>query len=101
MLAAVVEAEQIEPTDEEIREALAPSAERAGDEARRAARAAASRAAAWTASARTSPRGQALELLVREAKPISVEQAQAREKLWTPGSEGEQAGTGQLWTPGE
>ena len=33
---------------------------------------------------------QALDLLVREAKPISVEQAKAREKLWTPGKEGEQ-----------
>ena len=31
VLAAVVEAEQIEPTDEEIREMLAPSAERAGE----------------------------------------------------------------------
>ena len=30
MLAAIVEAEQIEPTDEEIREALEPAAERAG-----------------------------------------------------------------------
>jgi hypothetical protein len=41
---------------------------------------------------------QALELLVAEAKPISVEQAKARDKLWTPGKES--AGSGQLWTPG-
>jgi hypothetical protein len=45
--------------------------------------------------------GQALELLVREAKPIPVEQAKAREKLWQPGKEkGEGQGAGQLWTPG-
>ncbi len=42
---------------------------------------------------------QAIELLVREAKPISVEQAKARQKLWTPGKE-EVEGAGQLWTPG-
>ena len=41
----------------------------------------------------------AVDTLVREAKPISVEQAQARQKLWTPEQEGKQ-GSGQLWTPG-
>ena len=34
---------------------------------------------------------QALELLVREAEPITVEQAKARQKLWTPGREPEGA----------
>jgi hypothetical protein len=51
---------------------------------------------------------QAAELLVREAKPISVEQAKARQKLWTPGKEepddssapSTSSGSGQLWTPG-
>ena len=43
---------------------------------------------------------QAVELLVAEAKPISVEQAKAREKLWTPGQEETAEGAGQLWTPG-
>jgi hypothetical protein len=43
---------------------------------------------------------QAIELLVREANPITVDQAQAREKLWTPGKEGSQQRSGQLWTPG-
>jgi hypothetical protein len=37
---------------------------------------------------------------VREAKPISVEQAKARDKLWTPGKSGGEQGSGQLWTPG-
>ena len=44
--------------------------------------------------------GQAVELLVDAAKPISVEQAKAREKLWTPEREGAEQGSGQLWTPG-
>ena len=47
---------------------------------------------------------QAIELLVAEAKPITVEQAKAREKLWTPGKEAReqdpQSPSGQLWTPG-
>jgi hypothetical protein len=38
--------------------------------------------------------------MVREAKPITVEQAKAREKLWTPEKSERQGGTGQLWTPG-
>jgi hypothetical protein len=43
---------------------------------------------------------QAVELLVREAKPISVEQAKARDQLWTPGRDKPESGSGQLWTPG-
>jgi hypothetical protein len=51
---------------------------------------------------------RAAELLVAEATPISVEQAKAREKLWTPGKEDKgtdpahpsSGGSGQLWTPG-
>jgi hypothetical protein len=43
---------------------------------------------------------QALELLVSEATPLSVEQAKARDKLWTPGKEDAEQGSGQLWTPG-
>jgi hypothetical protein len=42
-----------------------------------------------------------MDLIAESAKPISVEQAQARDKLWTPekGDESE-AGRGRLWTPG-
>jgi trigger factor len=43
---------------------------------------------------------KALDLIADSAKPISVEQAKARHKLWTPGSEASGAGSGQLWTPG-
>ena len=48
---------------------------------------------------------QAVELIASEAKPIPIEQAQAREKLWTPESErgqGEDGGepaAARLWTP--
>ena len=85
VLAAVVEAEGIEATDEEILEAIAPAAERE----------------------RTSPKkllerlksggrldglredlatGKALDVIADGAKPVDPGRAAAREKLWTPGS---------------
>jgi trigger factor len=42
---------------------------------------------------------KAVDLLVENAKPIPVEQAAAREKLWTPDKEKDE-GAGQIWTPG-
>jgi trigger factor len=99
VLTAIVEAEQIQPTDDDLREAVAPTAEREGtdpdkllDRLRQANRLDRLRE---EVAAR-----QAVELLVREAKPISVEQAQARQKLWTPGGEETKQSSGQLWTPG-
>ncbi len=41
---------------------------------------------------------RALELLAEEARPIPLEQAQAREEIWTPEKEREEKGG--LWTPG-
>jgi trigger factor len=41
---------------------------------------------------------QALELIAEQAKPIPMEQAQAREEIWTPEKEREEKGA--LWTPG-
>jgi trigger factor len=43
---------------------------------------------------------KAVDLLVESAKPIPVEQAAAREKLWTPEKERAAEGAGELWTPG-
>lgn len=101
VLAAIAESEGLEPTEEEMLEAVQAAAPR---------------------GERTSPKKllerlrsngrldalkddlaqrKALDLVAESAKPISIEQAQARDKLWTPGSErpGE-SGRGQLWTPG-
>jgi trigger factor len=103
VLAAIIEAEGIEPTDEEVLEAVEQAAAEGGG--------------------RTSPKKllerlkssgrleslkqdlaqrKAIELVAEAAKPISIEQAKARDKLWTPGdSERATSGsTGQLWTPG-
>jgi trigger factor len=102
VLAAVIEAESIEPSDDEVLEAVEQ--------------------AAGSGPGRTSPKKllerlkssgrletlkedlaqrKALDLIAESAKPISIEQARARDKLWTPGdAEGAKTGsTGQLWTP--
>ena len=101
VLAAVVAAEQIEPTDEQLTDALAPVAQRDGsdpaellEQLRRNGRIDQLREDVATR--------QALELLVSDAKPIPIEQAKAREALWTPDKdEGAAAeATGKLWTPG-
>jgi trigger factor len=103
VLAAVVEAESIAPTDEEVAEALAPTAEREGQSPQELLEEMRKRGGLEPIREEVASR-QALELLVREAKPISVEQAKARKKLWTPGKDtGEESSTsssGQLWTPG-
>ena len=99
VLAAIVEAEQIDPSDEDVADALKPAAERDGSDAGELVEQL--RKAGRLESLREDVAGrQAVELLVREATPISVEQAKAREKLWTPGHEESSPGSGQLWTPG-
>jgi trigger factor len=115
VLSAIVAAEGIEPSVQELLEALAPSAEREGiapekllDKLRSAGRLDEVRE---DLAAR-----QAVELIAVNATPIPVEQAKAREQLWTPekealgekaavaaaaGSEraGDAAAPGRLWTP--
>jgi trigger factor len=100
VLAAVVEAEKIEPSDEDVLGALEPTAEREGRPAQELLDQL--RTSGGLEPVRSEVAGrQALELLVREAKPISVEQAKARKKLWTPGNEPAEQASGELWTPGQ
>jgi len=100
LLAAVVEAEQLEPTDDDVLAALAPLAEREGVEPDK-----------LLADLKTSGRidevredlagRQAADLVADQAKPIELERAAARDALWTPDKEAGAAGpSGQLWTPG-
>ncbi|MGH2852076.1 MAG: trigger factor, partial [Solirubrobacteraceae bacterium] len=87
VIAAIVEAEQIEPTDEDLIAALARQIE--PDERGRA-----TDPAKLLTQLRRSGRledlrqdvasEQALERLVEAAVPITPERAAAREKLWTP-----------------
>jgi trigger factor len=104
VLAAIVEAEDIEVTDDDMLDSLrratagggvkSPSDKdlsKALDRARAQGRDEALR--------EDIAMRRAVDLLVENAKPIAVEQAQAREKLWTPQKEGE-ARSEQIWTPG-
>jgi trigger factor len=112
VLTAIVAAEEISPTEEQLLEAVTPTAERDGVEP-----------AKMLAEVRASGRLEelredlaariAIELIADRAKPISVAQAEAREQLWTPAGEGAaKAGAlggatggdgapapGKLWTP--
>jgi trigger factor len=99
VLAAIAEAEQLEPSEERMLEELGPSAERSGTTPAELLERL--RSAGDLDRLREDVANRmAAELLVAEAKPIGVEQAKARQKLWTPGKEGDGEGRGQLWTPG-
>jgi trigger factor len=106
VLAAVVEAEGIEPTDAELQDALAPVAYRDGSDPAELLEALRKNGRLDQLREDVATR-QALERLVAEATAISVDQAKARDALWTPGKddpagEGKPASSagGQLWTPG-
>jgi trigger factor len=100
VLAAIAEAEQLEPTEEELLDAVRDAAgagERTSpqkllDRLRSSGR--------LDALRDDLAQRKALDLVAESASPISVDQAKARDALWTPGSEGEQPAGGQLWTPG-
>ena len=104
VIAAVIAAERIVPSEEDLLEALTPTAEREGikpqkllDDLRESGR-------LDDVSEDLAAR-QAVELIATEAKPIPIDQAQAREKLWTPESEEHEGGAqsetaaARLWTP--
>jgi trigger factor len=105
VLAAVVDAEGIEPTDDELLEALESSAEREDTTPKKLLERL--KSAGRLEALRTDlAHRQAVDKLVEGATPIPAEQAQAREDLWTPDKEkesGEGSGSeprGKLWTPG-
>jgi trigger factor len=97
---AVAEAEGIEVTDEEVEAQVRADAETTGrdpdgllEEVR-------------AGGAFESLRGdlrlrKAVDLLVESAVPISIEQAKARQKLWTPTSKEPEVEAPKLWTPGQ
>ena len=99
VLAAIVEAEQLEPTEERLLQELEPAAERAGETTTDLLERLRSRGGLDRLQDDVANR-MAVELLVAEAKPITIEQAKARQKLWTPGKDDDRPESGQLWTPG-
>jgi trigger factor len=99
VLAAIVEAEKIEPSHEELVEALRPAAERDGADPAQLLEQL-EKAGRLEGLREDVASRQAVDLLVRESNAITVEQAQAREKLWTPGKQDAEPAEGQIWTPG-
>jgi trigger factor len=120
VLTAVVVAEGISPGEQELLEAVAPTAER--EQTAPVAVLERLRAAGRLEELREDLAARrAMELIAAAAKPIPIEQARARDRLWTPAKErAEQAqqeradaqeqgaagigspggsGTGRLWTP--
>ena len=105
VLTAIVAAEGIEVSDEELQQALAPTAEREEIEPQRLFERLRSSGRLEEAREDLAAR-QAVELVAERAKPITQAQAQARERLWTPEQERAEepaaAGTpGGLWTPAD
>jgi len=100
VLAAIAEAEAIEVSEEEMVEALAHTAEH-------------ERTTPEKLLERLRENGRdamvrediavrkAIDLVAESAKPIPLEQAEAREKIWTPEKEEEEEKSSELWTPGD
>ncbi len=97
VVTAVAEAEEIEVGDEDLIEALEHSAEHERTTPRKLLERL--RENGRDAMVREDIRARkAIELIAEAATPIPLEQAEAREKIWTPEKEREEAGS--LWTPG-
>jgi trigger factor len=98
VVTAIAEAEEIEVSDEELVEALEHSAEHERTTPEKLLERL--RENGRDTMIRDDIRARkAIELVADSAKPIPLEQAEAREKIWTPEKEQEKAG--ELWTPGD
>lgn len=98
VLAAVAEEEGIEITDEELLDSLRHAAEHEGTKPEKLLDRL--RSSGRDALLREDLRlRKAADVIAEAAKPIPIERARAREKLWTPDKEREEKGV--LWTPGE
>ncbi|MGH2996412.1 MAG: trigger factor, partial [Gaiellaceae bacterium] len=89
VLAAIVEAERIEPSEDELLEAVERATGDRGSPKKALERLRSS--GRLDALKDDLAQRQALDLVAESAKAIPVEQAKARDKLWTPGEERPQA----------
>jgi trigger factor len=104
---AIADAEGLEATDEEIEAQVRADAEstgRAPDRLLHDLR----HHGGWEALRQDLRLKKAVDLLVEKTTAIPMEQAEAREKIWTPddprtpaGTAGKAAPAGKLWTPGD
>jgi trigger factor len=96
VVTAIAEAEGIEVSEEEMVEALEHSAEHERTTPEKLLERL--RQSGRDSVVREDLRARkAIDLVAESAKPIPKEQAEAREKIWTPEKEKEKAG--ELWTP--
>jgi trigger factor len=86
VLAAVVEAEGIEPTDEDLMEALREATPGVDDKNLQKAVERLEQDGRLNVLREDVAMRKAVDVVVENAKPIEPERAAAREKLWTPGS---------------
>ena len=99
VVAAIAEAEEIEVSEEEMIEALEHSAEHERTTPQKLLERL--RGNGRDVLIREDLRARkAIDVIVAEATPIPLEQAEAREKIWTPEKEQEKS-AGELWTPGD
>ncbi|HEX5310141.1 MAG TPA: trigger factor [Solirubrobacteraceae bacterium] len=105
VIAAVIEAEQIVPNEQDLLQALELTAEREGVQPQQLLEQLRSNGRVADLAEDLAAR-QAVELVAAQAQPIPLERAQAREKLWTPESERRESAQAKdepparLWTPG-
>ncbi|MET0206845.1 MAG: trigger factor [Thermoleophilaceae bacterium] len=101
VLAAIVDAEGIEVSDDEVNEALRAAAppDASEKQLKRALKRARSQGADDALREDIAMR-KAVDLVVEHANAIPLEQAAAREALWTPEKEESGARSGEIWTPG-
>ena len=104
VLAAIVEQEGIDVSEEEVLDALRLAAVAEGgkppsEKALQRSLKKAKSQGTYDALREDIALRKAVDLVVEHAKAIPVEQAKAREKLWTPEKEADQP-SGQIWTPG-
>ncbi len=99
VIAAIVAAEGIEISDDDLLEAIEPVAQR--EEVKPPKLLERLRSQGRLDALRDDlAQRRAIELIAQEATPISVEEAKAKDVLWTPEKEQAGAGAGELWTPG-
>lgn len=99
VIAAVIEAEEIAPSDGDVLDALQASAAREGTTPEKL-RERLEKAGRLDELKEDLAQRQAVDLLAENARALTVEQARARDKLWTPDKEYPQGIEKPIWTPG-
>ncbi len=99
VIAAVIEAEGIEPSDGDVLDALQASAAREGTTPEKL-RDRLDKAGRLDEVREDLAQRDAVSFLAENARGLTTEQAAAREKLWTPGQERPAEAENPIWTPG-